>query len=133
MEEPGTALPLYLLDENTGDLIDTGTTAIVDETGLKATGEVSHFSKFVVAKKVMPNYKIEKKAGFCVEMPNYNLYGILPPPDLDLLEGLSVPVVIEKRLGSPGGVGPFPQNGLDISGSTDDGTPISVGPLIHML
>ena len=46
-KEPGSQIPLYLLDEGTGDLGDTGNRAMVDESGLRATASIDHFSTYV--------------------------------------------------------------------------------------
>jgi hypothetical protein len=52
-EEPGTVLAVYLADGMAG-AIDTGKTATVDETGLKASTTIEHFSTYFVSTDVHP-------------------------------------------------------------------------------
>jgi hypothetical protein len=50
-EEPGTLLAIYLADGTAG-AIDTGKTAIVGETGLKASTTIEHFSTYFLTRPI---------------------------------------------------------------------------------
>ena len=135
-EEPGTTIPLYQLDEATGALVDTGKTAAVDDSGLRAVAYVDHFSTYVV-KRAFTTSELAARELF-MEVGHVHIlseFEIEIPPELDLLEGLSVPVLVKRRDGPLPGLGPFVAPSLIsvsavIDGYTEANTPSSVGPLI---
>ncbi|MBI5125478.1 MAG: IPT/TIG domain-containing protein, partial [Planctomycetes bacterium] len=132
-EEPGSGLPLFLLDETTGSLVDTGKMVLVDDTGLKATGEVDHFSTYIVARTLSVN-ELSMANTFTTLSPLFTEFYIETPPEISFLEGLSVPVLIRRQGGPGSGVGPFAR-GVTItpvlSGYTQSNTPLSAGPLVQ--
>jgi len=134
-EEPGSGLPLFLLDETTGSLVDTGKMVIVDDTGLKATGEVDHFSTYIVA-RTLSVYELSMANTFNTLSQLFTEFYIETPPEISFLEGLSVPVLIRRHhmRGPESGIGPFAR-GVTItpvlSGYTQSNTPLSAGPVVQ--
>jgi formylglycine-generating enzyme required for sulfatase activity len=135
-EKPGSVLPLYLLDEANGVLVDAGRTVTVDSTGLAAAGQVDHFSVFSVQRELAPTeVSLEQSSRiFSERSPTFTLFGLVTPPDVELLEGLAVPVLIRRVFGSGEGYGPFAR-GVTVtpvlSGFTEATTPLRGGPLVQ--
>jgi len=135
--EPGTQIPLFLFDEGTKELNDTGRTAVVDASGLMATGAVDHFSVFTARAPYTAEQILAREAfkellpGF---LPSHGEYEITLSPDRPLMEGLSVPVLVKRHEGPLSGMGPFTAPSLlnvfvELDGYTDANTPASVGPV----
>ena len=137
--EPGSQIPLYLFDEGTGDLSDTGNKAIADESGLKATASIDHFSTHVARVPLTTEQILAKQAVKDLVITNPFLlseFAITLSPDMPLMEGLSVPVLVNRREGALPGLGPFTEASslsvsVTIEGYPGADTPASVGPIIQ--
>ncbi len=46
---PGTSLPVFLYDEESGDFIDEGIMGVVNQDGFSCNAKIQHFSSYVVA------------------------------------------------------------------------------------
>jgi hypothetical protein len=131
---PGTTLELLRLDEDTGELVVEGT-AVVDETGTLATAELAHFSTFVVAGVMSLSYRTAA-AHLGTLATQLELYVLQTPPDIELLEGLSVPILVSRRNppGPEAGPGPF-RDGMVVTavleGPGAEGPAPWVGPIVQ--
>jgi hypothetical protein len=120
--EPGRELPLYVRDEGSGNLVDTGTVVTVDESGIRATGAITHFSVFVVGviQRAEEPTLLERAQDFVAEAANFSRYVVTPPRGVALLEGLrQIPVLISRSTGNGTGAGPF-ANGVRVSAALTD-------------
>ena len=140
---PGTVLPVYLLDN--GVLTNAGKTATVDQTGLKATGTVDHFSMFVVPWALTPVEVAVQKyfvANINTIATYFPSFGISLPAGLSFLEGLSVPIEVNRAGGAPppvwngegyiGMMGPFLPKGISIKASIPStNTQLGIGPIVQ--
>ena len=128
-EEPGTLLAIYLADGTAG-AIDTGKTAIVGETGLKASTTIEHFSTYFLTRPIqIPMAYFLSHASEYV--PYLNQFTIFTSDVRPFLEGLSVPILV-KRASRPGTIiGPFRSGNFSVAAKLNNNTLLSVGPLRH--
>ncbi len=108
-QQPGTILAVYLADGATG-AIDTGKTAIVDETGLKASTTIEHFSTYFVS--ILNYYELVLVNRYLLTQPSdvrshFNEFSIYTSEERPFLEGLLVPIVVRRGAGPGPGIGPF--------------------------
>lgn len=137
--EPGTLIPLHVFDEVTGSLENSGHAGVVDESGIRAEALIDHFSVYAALEPYTVSHTIARQA-----LPKL-LPGLSPflfefelmlSPDMPLLEGLSVPVLVKRREAPPPGMGPFiSPSQLSVSvvlaGYPAADTPASVGPILQ--
>jgi hypothetical protein len=130
-EDPGTLLPVFLVDEGTSSLVETGQTAAVDDTGLKAIFEVDHFSKWVIGGHLdKPFADLDGELAEIVSGGDVSL-SLGMPPELPLLEGLSVPVLVSLDPVHGKARGPFVTG---LSARTDLPAPVgflTAGPIVQ--
>ena len=137
--EPGTPLPLFLLDENMGMLEDAGISAAVDASGLRAIASVNHFSTYVLRQPYsMAQLAVRQTIKEILQSPSFVLpeFEVTLAPDMPLMEGLSIPVLVKKREGLPSGIGPFAAPSwmsvsVGIAGYAATDTPAYAGPIIQ--
>jgi hypothetical protein len=133
-QEVGTILNVYLAD-GTGGASDTGKTAIVDETGLKASATIDHFSTYFLTHPVPATKQVWKKyfSYHASEyLPYLNQFSVYTLEDRPLLEGLSVPVVVKRGSGPGAIIGPFLSEGLTVKALlAADNKPLGIGPLVQ--
>jgi hypothetical protein len=123
-QEPGTSLTVYLADEASGTLSATGKTATVDESGLKASTMIDHFSTYYAVLEpptLIPMSYFQKRASDYI--PYFNQFSIYTSDDRPFLEGLSVPIVVKRALGPGTGIGPFLSRNFSLPGN--------IGPLVQ--
>ncbi|MDW7773718.1 MAG: hypothetical protein SCH71_12595 [Desulfobulbaceae bacterium] len=133
--DPETELPLYLLDENSGIPIDTGKKALVDESGIYAQAQIDHFSTYLCTSN--PSIRASGKGMPAIFSSYADLFAdfdITLPPDMELLEGLSVPILVLRPEGELQAIGPFAL-GINVTpvlaGYTRETTPLTAGPLVR--
>lgn len=141
-EPPGTEIPVFVLDEATGALTPTGSVATVDTSGVVATASISHFS-VLVARRAMTSTEVAVRDAQPEVLQSlttwFPLFTIDRPPDLPLLEGLSVPVLVRPVVRDtplPSGPGPFAApSGLSVTavmdGAAANDTPAYAGPFVQ--
>jgi hypothetical protein len=117
-QEPGTILNVFLAN-GTGGATDTGKTATVDETGIKAVAAIEHFSTYFLILQMSPvqlqvNMYFQAHASDII--PYFNDFSIYTSIERPLLEGLTVPIVMKRAAGSGPGLGPFLAYGFSING-----------------
>ncbi len=135
--EPGSVLPLFIVNETSGKLENSGATATADDSGMTATGAISHFSTLVAAvqRAAAQPTLAEQTGAFVSQSAFFNFYRIVLPAGIDWLEGLKVPILVNKIVGEQTGAGPFTA-GIQVSAEFTDPTlksqhPISVGPYVQ--
>jgi len=134
-QEPGTILAVYLVDETTGTLSDTGKTAMVDETGIKASTAITHFSMYFLSQLMTP-FQVQVNKYFQTHIsdvtPYFNQFSIYTSQERPFLEGLVVPIVVKRETGPWPGLGPFLANGFSIKGIIPTtNTQLDVGPTVQ--
>ncbi len=131
--EPGTSRPLLMVDEGTGNLVNEGGTVVVDESGFKAIGSMTHFSIGLVANSGSASQRLQALALFERHQGIFSEFIVDPADGIDFLEGLSVPVRIRHN-GTHAGPGPF-LRGITVtpvlSGYTPETTPLTTGETIQ--
>jgi len=134
MQTPGSLLEIYLADETTGALSDTGNTAIVDGTGQKAMTTIGHFSTIVAvggATRQIPLSYFKQYASSYTQY--FSQFTVNPSADRPFLEGLSVPVTVQMAGSGPATLlGPFLSPGFTVKAYLSDNTPLGItGPMVQ--
>ncbi|MDH4274129.1 MAG: thrombospondin type 3 repeat-containing protein, partial [Gammaproteobacteria bacterium] len=132
-EEPGTVLNLFVRTSPGGVFVDSGKTAIVDVSGLRATGAIDHFSVYAAIRVQAATQPpvLSRAQHFASQSSTFNDYrdALLRT---GLLEGMTHPVLINRKSASSTNLGPF-SAGLRVRASFDDpvfktSALISIGP-----
>ena len=126
-EEPGTTLAVYLADGASG-AIDTGKEATVDETGLKASTTIDHFSTIFVTNQIQipVTYFFSHASEY---VPYLNQFTVSTSDVRPFVEGLSVPVLVKRASGPGSMIGPFLSRNFSVVAKLNDNTSLSTGPL----
>jgi hypothetical protein len=139
-QAPGSLIQLFWYDQAGETLLDSGMTAVVDETGIRASAEISKMpestsglstmggplgAKVIVAAKPLNVSKAVLEDHFSTVVPYFYLFTIKTHPDVPILEGLTVPFQVKRIGGAGSGPGPFLE-GVSVKAITRDGTKIPI-------